>query len=73
MLRTPFTSQVLDLNLSAYDGIALRIKGDGQMYKLNLKTAERGEDPESTYAATFETTGEALFYVQEDTWICCRS
>ena len=53
--------QVLDLNLSAYDGIALRVKGDGQMYKVNLKTAERGEDPESTYAATFETSGEALF------------
>ncbi len=47
--------QGLNLDLSAYDGIALRLKGDGQMYKINLKTEERGDNPESTYAATFET------------------
>ena len=28
----------LDLDLANFDGIALRIRGDGQTYKLNLKT-----------------------------------
>ena len=27
-----------DLNLGSYDGIRLRVRGDGQTYKLNLKT-----------------------------------
>jgi hypothetical protein len=28
----------LDLDLSAYDGLQLRIKGDGQIFKFNIKT-----------------------------------
>ena len=28
----------LDLDLTRFDGIALRVRGDGQTYKLNLKT-----------------------------------
>ncbi len=28
----------LDLDLANFDGIALRVRGDGQTYKLNLKT-----------------------------------
>ena len=28
----------LSLNLEGYDGIAMRVRGDGQTYKLNLKT-----------------------------------
>jgi hypothetical protein len=28
----------LDLNLAAYDGLRLRVKGDGQTFKFNIKT-----------------------------------
>lgn len=48
-------AQALDLNLGGYDGIALRLVGDGQTYKLNLKTADQEDTPESTYQATFDT------------------
>lgn len=48
--------QKLRLDLSEYDGIQLRVKGDGQIYKVNLKTAERTDNPEDTYAATFITS-----------------
>lgn len=51
----PVVGQELKLDLAAYDGVALRLKGDGQMYKINIKSEERGDNPESTYAATFET------------------
>ena len=47
--------QALDLDLGAYDGIALTVVGDGQTYKLNLKTADQEDTPESTYQATFDT------------------
>ena len=49
--------QDIKLDLSPFSGVALRVRGDGQTYKLNIKTEDRGSDPESTYAATFETTG----------------
>lgn len=32
----------LDLNLSAYDGLQLRVKGDGQIFKFNIKTVRLG-------------------------------
>jgi hypothetical protein len=51
--------QALDLNLGSYDGIALTVEGDGQTYKLNLKTADQEEVPESTYQATFDTLAGA--------------
>ena len=44
-----------DLNLQRFDGIALRVKGDGQTYKFNLKTADQMNVPESTYQAQFDT------------------
>ncbi|KAL4457749.1 hypothetical protein ABPG75_012614 [Micractinium tetrahymenae] len=44
-----------ELDLSAYDGICLRVKGDGQTFKLNIKTDMQTEKPEDTYQATFET------------------
>lgn len=43
------------LDLSAYDGITLRVKGDGQIFKLNIKTVAQEDTPESTYQATFDT------------------
>ena len=53
--------QKLRLDLSEYDGIQIRVKGDGQIYKINLKTADKPDDPESTYAATFSTSkGDSL-------------
>lgn len=52
--------QDIKLDLSPFSGVALRVKGDGQIYKINIKTEDRGSDPESTYAATFETTGKLL-------------
>ncbi|CAL5221994.1 g4282 [Coccomyxa viridis] len=45
----------MDLDLSAYDGIALQVEGDGQTYKLNLKTADQENVPEDTFQATFDT------------------
>lgn len=44
-----------DLNLQRFDGIALRVKGDGQTFKFNLKTADQMNVPESTYQAQFDT------------------
>lgn len=32
----------LDLDLSAYDGLQLRVKGDGQIFKFNIKTVGLG-------------------------------
>ncbi|CAL8465559.1 g5095 [Coccomyxa elongata] len=48
-------SKALDLNLGNYDGIALELEGDGQTYKLNLKTADQEDVPECTFQATFDT------------------
>lgn len=52
-------AQALDLNLGDYDGIALEVEGDGQTYKLNLKTADQEDVPECTFQATFDTTAGA--------------
>ncbi|GMH41098.1 hypothetical protein BSKO_09008 [Bryopsis sp. KO-2023] len=43
-------------DLSDYDGIAMRVKGDGQIFKINVKSKPQEDIPESTYQATFETT-----------------
>lgn len=41
------------MNLGAYDGISLRVRGSGETLKLNLKTDDLNE-PEDTYQATFD-------------------
>ena len=46
---------MLDLNLQRFDGISMRVKGDGQTYKFNLKTADQMNVPESTYQAQYDT------------------
>ncbi len=51
--------QALDLNLGDFDGIALEVEGDGQTYKLNLKTADQEDVPECTFQATFDTVAGA--------------
>jgi len=48
-------SMQLDRDLSKFDGISLRVKGDGQRYKLNLKTSYNAAMPEYTYQAGFDT------------------
>lgn len=48
-------TKMLDLSLQRFDGIALRVKGDGQTYKFNLKTADQMNVPESTYQAQYDT------------------
>ncbi|GIL92972.1 hypothetical protein Vretimale_15467 [Volvox reticuliferus] len=45
----------LDLNLGDQDGVHLRLLGDGQTFKLNIKTIDQEDIPESTYQATFDT------------------
>ncbi|GAQ80379.1 hypothetical protein KFL_000530070 [Klebsormidium nitens] len=40
-------------DLSGFDGISLRVKGDGKRYKLNMKSTV--EAPEFTYQASFDT------------------
>ena len=47
--------QMMDLNLQRFDGITLRVKGDGQTFKFNLKTADQADVPESTYQGQFDT------------------
>ena len=47
--------QGLQLDLGEYDGISLQVLGDGQTFKVNLKTADQDEVPENTYQATFDT------------------
>ncbi len=37
-------SKALDLDLSAYDGITLRVRGDGQIFKMNIKTVSNAGD-----------------------------
>jgi len=41
------------MDLSKYDGVSLRVKGDGQTLKLNIKT-DTFKEPEDTYQATFD-------------------
>ncbi|KAK9803244.1 hypothetical protein WJX73_009291 [Symbiochloris irregularis] len=45
----------LGLNLSAYDGLSMQVLGDGQTFKVNLKTAYQESTPECTYQAQFDT------------------
>ncbi|KAG1657278.1 hypothetical protein FOA52_005472 [Chlamydomonas sp. UWO 241] len=42
-------------DLSACDGLAMRVRGDGSTFKFNIKTTEQLASPESTYQATFDT------------------
>ncbi|KAK9820647.1 hypothetical protein WJX81_005527 [Elliptochloris bilobata] len=49
------TQGALDLDLGGYDGLALRVCGDGQTFKVNLKTADQANTPEETYQASFDT------------------
>ena len=46
--------QGLKLDLSSYDGISLKVLGDGQTFKVNIKTAQDAI-PNSSYQATFDT------------------
>ncbi|GAB4820680.1 hypothetical protein N2152v2_007726 [Parachlorella kessleri] len=48
-------TEPVSLDLSAYDGISLRVKSDGQTFKLNIKTDGQLEVPEDVYQATFDT------------------
>ena len=54
--------QALNLNLGNFDGVALEVEGDGQTFKLNLKTKDQEDVPECTFQATFDTiAGEEAF------------
>jgi monofunctional biosynthetic peptidoglycan transglycosylase len=44
------------INLDGFDGILLRVLGDGNMYRLRIRTAETGSD--ISYNAIFETSLE---------------
>eukprot|EP00892_Ulva_mutabilis_P007202 jgi/Ulvmu1/4854/UM020_0140.1 len=43
------------MDLSAYDGIALRVKGNGETFKFNIKTSDQVDEPVQAYQATFDT------------------
>ncbi|KAG2445282.1 hypothetical protein HYH02_008749 [Chlamydomonas schloesseri] len=45
----------LGLNLGDADGIHMRVLGDGQTFKMNIKTIDQEDVPESTYQTTFDT------------------
>ena len=48
-------SHPLDLDLRAYDGIRLRVHGDGRRYTLRLTTTARWQGRDVAYWAEFET------------------
>lgn len=45
----------MSINLAGYDGLTLRVRGDGSRFKLNVKTALNDGKSESTYQGVFET------------------
>jgi len=49
-------TQPFELDLSAYDGIQLRVKGDGRLYTWQLQTNARYRGYAVSYWAEFETT-----------------
>jgi monofunctional biosynthetic peptidoglycan transglycosylase len=46
-------SQWTDYNLGAFDGIALRVRGDGNSYRFRIRSQETG--PDIAYTTLFET------------------
>jgi hypothetical protein len=36
-------TKALNLDLSGYDGLQLRVKGDGQIFKFNIKTVRSSQ------------------------------
>jgi monofunctional biosynthetic peptidoglycan transglycosylase len=50
-------SQWADYDLSAYEGIALRVRGDGKVYQFRVRTEATGT--ELAYTALFETENDA--------------
>uniref|UniRef100_A0A383VGD9 NAD(P)-binding domain-containing protein n=1 Tax=Tetradesmus obliquus TaxID=3088 RepID=A0A383VGD9_TETOB len=58
-------TKALDMDLSGYDGLQLRVKGDGQIFKFNIKT-DQDATPESTYQATFDTSPEGDWTTDQD-------
>jgi monofunctional biosynthetic peptidoglycan transglycosylase len=50
-------SHYTDYDLRAYEGIALRVRGDGNIYRFRIQTVETG--PEISYTAWFETKEDA--------------
>ena len=52
---------------SRFQGLSLRVKGDGQTFKVNLKTADQVDRPERTYQATFDTVEGAP--LRQDLWM----
>ena len=47
-------SNTVQPNLAGYDGIRLRVKGDGKSYRLRIRTSPAFDGP--SYQLTFETT-----------------
>ena len=50
-------TEPIDADLSAFDGIRLRVRGDGRQYTWRLTTDARWRGREVAYWATFETEG----------------
>lgn len=50
-------SQEGTYDLSAYDGIALRVRGDGKIYRFRIRTEEAG--PEIAYTALFKAKNDS--------------
>ena len=49
------------VNAEEYDGIRLKVLGDGQRYKISVRTKEQLDLPEASFQASFDT--------KEDEWI----
>jgi len=50
----------ISFDLSAYDGLALRLRSDGLRYKLNVKTARNEGRSESTYQAVLDAASAGI-------------
>ena len=48
-------AKAIQADWSSFQGVSLRVKGDGQTFKVNLKTSDQVDRPERTYQATFDT------------------
>ena len=56
-------AKAIQADWSSFQGVSLRVKGDGQTFKVNLKTSDQVDRPERTYQATFDTV-EGVPYSQ---------
>eukprot|EP01025_Chloroclados_australasicus_P045616 TRINITY_DN49_c1_g1_i1.p1 TRINITY_DN49_c1_g1~~TRINITY_DN49_c1_g1_i1.p1 ORF type:complete len:665 (-),score=77.66 TRINITY_DN49_c1_g1_i1:291-2285(-) len=56
------------VDVSAYDGVCVRVKGDGSTFKMNIKTDTQEDVRSDVYQATFDTIKDAWVEVKLPWW-----